>query len=140
MKVRCIQNELTDRQRSELGSHASQNFAVTKEKTYLVLGIWYLYKSAYIGSGVFMLVIGDHGYPVPVPLVLFEVVDPRPSCKWTLTKDGEYEASLLPRELQDKYFIDRLTDGERDDVEIFKKLVVDLENEFEPVQFIKRSS
>lgn len=122
MKVRCIQSELSDRQRSELGCHASTNFAVTKEKTYLVLGIWYAYKSLQMGSGLFMLVVGDHGYPVPVPLVLFEVVDARPSCKWMLMKDGEYEASLWPRELEDKYFIDRLTDGEPQAKKIFEKL------------------
>ncbi|WP_139862692.1 hypothetical protein [Bradyrhizobium ivorense] len=75
----------------------------------------------------------EGAFPIPVPLVFFDVVDPRPSCKWTLTKYNDHEASLLPLELQDKFFIDRLTDGERSDVEAFKKLLVDLENEFEPI-------
>ncbi|VIO73779.1 hypothetical protein [Bradyrhizobium ivorense] len=133
MKVLCIETKLSDEQRLESGCHPSTTFAVTKERTYLVLGIWYAYQSPQIGSGVFLFVVGDHGYPIPVPLVFFDVVDPRPSCKWTLTKYNDHEASLLPLELQDKFFIDRLTDGERSDVEAFKKLLVDLENEFEPI-------
>lgn len=121
MKVKCIAktgNQLPSsyiNERLTLG--VDQQFSISLGVIYTVYAlttawdrVWY-----YIADDVYV------DYPVWYPAPLFEVVDGRVSEYWQCQfySDSNKLIMAIPEWIEDRYFYDRLTDGESEAVRIF---------------------
>jgi hypothetical protein len=107
MKVRCIRTELTSEEAVRLGApwnSASIDLSLVEGRTYLAY-------SLYVNQGVSCVRLeSDTGYLYPVPLVLFEIADSRPSRYWEVRlREGQLE--LAPPLLFTDFFFDDLAEG-----------------------------
>jgi hypothetical protein len=68
---------------------------------------------------------------VSAPLCLFEIIDSRPSKFWVAKKVNNFELLLWPKEFYKDFFHDHLSDGEHSVVQIFRRVVDQLESEFQ---------
>ena len=72
----------------------------------------------------------DAGRCIAIPNVLSDVTDGRASRFWLAKASEVFNLTLWPEEFYQEFFHDRLSDGERDAVDIFKGVVSRLEAEF----------
>lgn len=128
MKVVCIRNRLTKEQKQALNIAEENDFKYPFEvnRTYTVLGL-----SNRVGSDAAAILEMPYFYAFPAPLCLFEIVDDRPSQYWKIQKRSDYEISLWPEEFYQEYFHDDLSDGVPEVVEIYNRVVEQLEKEFD---------
>lgn len=133
MKVKCTATKLSTEQKLLLGIRESYSpeYQLTVGATYTVLGISFVAKSEFFGSGAFLEMKDDLAPHISfVPFCLFEVVDPRPSRFWRAKSLGDCDFSLSPEEFYADYFHDELSDQEPRVVEVFDRVVEKLETEF----------
>jgi hypothetical protein len=111
MRVRCVKSQLSAEQRSSFGPAYSkaQTFEATVGTDYDVLGVVVTLNAPARGTGAYVVVSSDPERPSLVPLVLFEVLDPRVSPQWRLTATHD-EIDLLPAELARDHFFDLLSE------------------------------
>lgn len=133
MKVRCVTHVPSAEQLRDYGfdSRYQHRFDVTKGKEYTVLGLTTMVESPALGAGVHLDIIDDFDRWALSPLLLFEVVDPRPSRHWIARKVGsEAGLALWPESFFQEAYHDRLTDGVPEIVADFRRVRHLLENEF----------
>jgi hypothetical protein len=139
VKVRCVTKSAKDLPKDirleriwgNSENIADRSFALTVGKEYIVYGVtitlghvWY-----YICDEDFVY------YPVWNPASLFEITDSSLPQSWRVRfdkeQDGHEERFLLsfPEWVNDKYFYDKLTDGNAAEVEIFNRYKKTLDNE-----------
>lgn len=137
MKVKCIYKTFEELpketfdlllQINELKNLNSNKPCITVGKEYIVYGI-----HSSLGNTWYFIADDDYiDYPVCVLAVFFKIIDPRISKYWHFDIDKNGDFSLWsPSWNQIEYYFDRLTDGEPDIVEDFKKIKeqIDLETE-----------
>ncbi len=133
MLVRCEKNklaELSDADKAvpgvveSFGSNDTR--ALRQYKTYVVYAVghrgdhqWYYLADENYSS-----------YPFAYPAVLFSVADPKASRHWIRGGDDDYPCDAFEEWALDRYFYDKLTDGEPETVELFRnrKKAMDLES------------
>ena len=132
MKIRCINRELTEEQRTLL--KASSRFRpihrLTVGKEYLVLGIISIIDSPQYGNSALFEIVNDHGQFVIIPAILFEVSDPRCSCYWRAAAHKNGTLTLRPQEFYREFFDEDLSEGEPAARQVFRAVVAKLEAEF----------
>lgn len=113
MLIRCISPYPNATQLDALGQrfHRSQRFDVTHGATYTVFGLTFYVQSPVYGSGVYAEVENDSGQLASAPLLLFDIVDDRPSQFWTarLWPDGTF--AWWPESFFEPNYHDRLSNG-----------------------------
>lgn len=131
MKVKCISTNLTAQQKAVLGLTDNQDphypYVIGEDYTVLAMS-----SKIGINAGTLLqLQKIPMDYIISVPLCLFDIVDDRPSAYWRIKKLSEHEISLWPEEFYQEYFHDDLSDGVPEVVDIYKKVVKKLEEEFD---------
>ena len=131
MKVRCASKSVKDLPkdiRSErigksLENVTDRSFALIVGKEYVVYGV-----TIYLGHVWYYIRDEDFVYyPVWNPASLFDISDSSQPQSWRVRfdkeQDGHEERFLLsfPEWVNDKYFYDKLTDGNAAEVEIFNR-------------------
>ena len=130
MKIRCVTNSLSRKQLNELGYNGDnpQWNNITVGEEYLVLGMSCQYKGI-IGPGFMFL--DDDGKYDSGSYCLFEIADGRPSKYWVLEDNPGYGCILWHPDFGKNYhFVEDLYDGEPEAVEIFNRVVKQLQEEF----------
>lgn len=134
MKVICRQKSLSGEQRTALGfslNQAGVGYELTVGQEYTVLGISFQSQSVW-NKGAIALLRDDIGRCASVPMCLLEVSDARLSRYWLASKKGEFDISLWPKEFEEEYFLDDLSDGESSVVQIFDQVSRLLDEEHPP--------
>ncbi len=132
MKVRCIRNTPTNEELQRLGfdQRIEHRFYVTPHQVYPVLGMTFLTESSALGAGVTLEIIDDFDRWALAPLILFEIIDPRPSRYWLARRLGNGDLALWPESFSRDYYHDDLTDGVPEVVADFRRVRALLEAEF----------
>ncbi|WP_253306892.1 hypothetical protein [unidentified bacterial endosymbiont] len=128
MKVICLANKLSKDQKKQLGIVEENDFKYPFEEgqIYTVLGM----TNNLIENGSITLEM-PYFYIFPTPLCLFNVIDDRPSKYWKIKKISEHQIAFRPEEFYQKYFHDRLSDGDPEFIDIYQKVLEKLEKEFD---------
>jgi hypothetical protein len=137
MKVRCISKSAKDLPKDvrpgRIGRslETDRSFALIVAKEYVVYSV-----TIYLGHVWYYICDEDFFYyPVWNPASLFEITDSSLPESWRVRfdkeQDGHEERCLLsfPEWVNDKYFYDKLTDGNAAEVEIFNRYKKTLDNE-----------
>ncbi|BEV73099.1 MULTISPECIES: hypothetical protein [unclassified Paludibacterium] len=128
MKVRCIASELTPKQKQELGlANSTHQYYQEVGTVHTVLGMsWHLSPP----FGV-MLQLPHRYYILPIPMCLFEIIDPRPSRHWIIQQAGTTGIECQPIEFYAASFAERVSDFEPEACEIYHEVCFRLEHEFD---------
>jgi len=104
---------------------------------YVVLALWFDVESTAFGRGLTVVVPNDSGRPQYVPIGLFEVTDARPSGYWSLaiTDHGLSAQFAPPSILENPYYYDDLSNGDKKTADDFDELMRLLASEFEPPEY-----
>jgi hypothetical protein len=113
MKVKCVAASLSPEQKVSLGAseHFDSVYQITIGSIYPVLGLSFIVRSKIFGSTALVYIQVDSGNLIPVPMCLFEIVDPRPSSYWRAKVYGGFDLLLRPEEFHERYFHDDLSNG-----------------------------
>lgn len=138
MKIKCKFNlgKHLPRECQVGGIGRSTLFPLEKGKEYTVYGL-------VINNGYFWYYICDDeydeekiNYPIWYPAPLFEIINKNLSKYWRICFNQEklfnnvVQLIAFEEWINDAYYYDRLTDGKREEVEIFKKYKSLMDNEF----------
>jgi len=127
MKVKCVASKLSENQARDLAIDKVVAYRITKDVEYAVIGI-----SAFTRNGVnatlFWIKDDPGNYPVPIPHLLFEVLDARVSKYW-VTETTKTGIRMMPGEFLEPDFLEDLTEFKPENVKIFSEVVSKLEQE-----------
>ncbi len=134
MKIQCKATQLTEEQKILLKVPPRFNLkhGVAVGREYLVIGISFVVGSPYYGDSTLFEIVNDQGYIVSEPAALFAVIDARCSSFWRAKIHEDGAVTLWPQELYERYFHDRLSDGEPEAKKVFQEVRSRLEGEFGP--------
>jgi len=122
---------LDDVARSEGNPRFTPEFALTRGRDYLVLGVQFIRNSSIYGRIVLFEIEQDDGLLLSIPNTLFDVVDGRVSKWWTVRQDADGDLKIWPEEFYRDYFHDDLSNGDAEAVTAFLKVSEKLGCEFE---------
>jgi hypothetical protein len=124
MRLRCIKSRLDERKAAAMGLEVSrgQDFHLTSEKEYLVIGLQFSTNTKIHGTGVWVHLVSDYGHLTWAPISLFEVVDPRVSRYWEIRMTTPGVVTLWPALLYTEFFHEDLADGQSVKVREFQRL------------------
>lgn len=108
--------------------YRSAEFHISLDKEYVVLGISFMLDDS-VGRCSFVEVTNDYGHLSSVPLLLFEIIDPRVSKYWVIRQLGSFTFTLWPNDFYTEYFHDDLSNNVPEIVESFNKIRIKLEEE-----------
>jgi hypothetical protein len=111
MKVICARTLLSEEQiatyntswREEGGDHRR---ALTVGKEYLVYGLTFNYENTRSESGVYVLIVPDHGYLMLFRLAYFRISDSHVSSSWHVGQTHSGEVALYPAPFFDDNFLE----------------------------------
>ncbi len=106
----------------------NQGFAITEGREYLILGLDFVNRR-YMGTGVWVVYPDDGGQYGTAPLPFFEVVDPRVSASWRLSRGAEGTVSLIHPRLNEVYFMEDYYEPKPHIVAAFDEVVAELTRE-----------
>lgn len=117
MRVKCINNELTDElHRAEGSEWRGRKLPVVVGESYPVFGLtWW--------KGLVWLEIAENDRTVSsVPLSCFEIEDDRVPGEWRIRASTDEHLTLWPELFYERAFHDRLSNGATELVEAFRDL------------------
>jgi hypothetical protein len=117
--IRCIALAPSREQTLRLGrafERGKTDFDLKLGESYVVLGI-----GSWNGT-VWADIETGSGWPVSVPLMLFEVIDSRPSRFWEVRYDRNESLTLMPPPLSEPTFASQVADGDAQAVAIYEEL------------------
>lgn len=122
MQIKCISLKLSNDQLSKHGRHAAvtNNYVITINKCYNVFGLTFNFSDFSVGC--FVEIISDNNNLVHVPIVLFEIVDNRPSNYWVVKKFSDGTVTLWPPSFYQEFYHDDLSEGVPEIMEDFKRV------------------
>ena len=132
MKVRCIKNQLTEKECKAINTEMTTGPGrtdITLGKTYVVLSLSFYSSGSYF-HGTIIDIIDDDDQYTRLPLCYFDVVDPRVSIFWR-ARAVEHGMRLWPAEFHREFFHDDLSDGVPEVVAMFNRAVERLTYEFD---------
>lgn len=94
-----------------------------------MVGLSILNGSYFHGDGVVYYIVDEYGRLMPVPSILFEIVDSRVSTLWLYRELENNQIELKPKQMLEPFFYDSLTDGDPQALKVFKEMMADLTNE-----------
>lgn len=107
----------------------SAPYGLTLGKTYVVLGLTFPKVPSLLGTDGAITYTENDWYILQAPLVLFDVVDPRMSSKWVLGRNQLGDMCIWPPSFFAEFYHDRLSDGDPDLVEDFRRIYAELVTE-----------
>jgi hypothetical protein len=133
MKLRGIASELTPEQRATIGGLRNQrgSWAVHVGKLYLAYGLFFTFNDPQLGSTGWVLRELHPGVLAGAPLVLFDVVDPRPSGLWRFSQTADGIMHLEPEAVLNSSLVEDAADGKRAAREQVAALTEALDREFD---------
>jgi hypothetical protein len=133
MIVKCISAYPDVEQVQRLGPGFLRDHAihVTIGREYVVLSLTVNTASGTVGNGVWIDVLMEPDVPtvIPVPLCLFEIVDPRASRYWEIGVSPDGSTTLEPPSFSRKSFLEDVSDRIPEAVKEFWHLYSLLETE-----------
>jgi hypothetical protein len=133
MIVKCISTYPTEAQIEMLGPgfRRDRSFGVVAGREYLVSAMTIEVLRGTMGSGAWVDVLMEPDIPtlIPVPLCLFEIVDPRVSRYWEVRVSDEGRVRLWPPSFYREYYHDDLSDRDPETVKDFWRVHALLEAE-----------
>lgn len=114
MKVLCVHSFIDDDLVKKYGFSASgPDFygRISVGTEYVVLGLTYDPKMSDYAGNPIVEVKDDAGCLTALPIILFEIVDPRPSLYWQIRYDGGGWLTLYPESFYQEYYHDDLSEG-----------------------------
>jgi hypothetical protein len=131
MIIKCIRNKFSDEEIIELGIVSKKaEFNISVGEQLIVLGLSFIQKSYVFGPGV-CVDIKRGKYVIPLPFSFFEIVDPRSSRHWVLSRNQSNIVCLWPPSFFQPFYHDRLSDGDKAIYEDFCQVYQLLSDEFE---------
>ncbi len=132
MIVECIAKSLsvTDKESMDCEIISEPVNMLTVGQKYLVLGMTFCYRSQLFGNTPLFQILDDGGRLRFFPSPLFSIVDNRPSSFWRVHIFDQLSFALWPEEFYTEYFHDDLSEGIEGAVQLFQKVVKELESEF----------
>jgi hypothetical protein len=121
---------LEDVAQSEGNPHFTPQFALTKDRDYLVLGVQFIRNSSIYGRIALFEIEQDDGLLLSIPNTLFDVIDGRVSKWWTVRQDANGDLKIWPQEFYRNYFHDDLSNGDAEAVTAFRQIRKKLGREF----------
>src|SRR5713226_5879907 len=114
MIVKCISTYPTEAQIQFLGPgfRRDRSFGVVPGREYLVIAMTIDVAPETMGSGAWVDVLMEPDIPtlIPVPLCLFDIVDPRVSRHWEIRVSEEGTVRLWPSSFYREYYHSDLSD------------------------------
>ncbi|WP_316812829.1 hypothetical protein [Pedobacter heparinus] len=119
MKIKCIAIKLEKDQLILLGKYgnAKNHFSVSIGKEYIVFGLTFRFEE--FGSGCFVEILSDNNHLIQVPILLFNMIDPRPSKHWEIKQFSEKLITFWPPSMYKDFYHDDLSEDVPDVVEDF---------------------
>ena len=127
MKIKCL--TATPTLRGESVRVPGLDLGLTPGADYLVLGITLLTERTIWKDAIVYQVLSKHQQITHAPSSMFEIVDGRVSRYWTLKMEPS-GAHIQPSAFHAKFFHDRLSDGQPEEVAAFREAVLLLDGEF----------
>ena len=106
-----------------------QPYAVTVGKSYVVLGLTFSNAPSLLGTDGAITYTENDRYILSAPLAMFEIVDPRPSTKWTFGRSQNGEWCFWPPSFFADFYADKLSDGDPAMVDDFQRIYAELRAE-----------
>lgn len=133
MRVRCLNDELTEEQRVffKVPPVLYTKYQISLGKEYLVLGISFEINSPVYGNTVLLEIANDAGRCSSIPAALFDVIDNRCSSFWKTTFYEDGGVTLWPTEFYAPYFHDKLSDHDPETRKVFESVLVKMKAEFD---------
>ncbi len=99
MRVICVSENLSPSQIEDLGPEflRRQEFGITTGREYVVLGLHFHVRARHRGTGAWVELKDDMDSISWAPLVLFRIIDARPSRHWRINVDGANVHLDLPQ-------------------------------------------
>ena len=135
MKVKCLYNKLDELPKEKFKKLKQVEYIkkIGKDKPRITLGKEYVVYGIHTAlENVWYFICDDDYlyYPVFDLAVFFEITDSRISKYWEISVNESGVIKLWPSSwLKDEYYIDRLTDGEKDIVADFKRIKKEMDEE-----------
>jgi hypothetical protein len=131
MIVRCLGRKMSDEQirSAQVRSFLHSVYQVTVGRDYVVLAMSLFISSPVYGNACVLFVEDDAGRCMPIPSVLFEVVDPKSSAYWRANFKDDGAVSLWPEEFYAQYFHDDLSNGDPAAQVLFKSVLLRMKGE-----------
>jgi hypothetical protein len=105
-------------------------YQVTVGRDYVVLAMSFFISSPVHGNACILFVEDDAGRCMPIPSVLFAVIDQRSSSHWRAKFEDDGAVSFWPEEFFTKYFHDDLSNGDPAAQVLFKSVLLRMKGEF----------
>ncbi len=126
MIVRCVSEYPDEEQLRLLGPKFFRNrsFGVVVGREYIVFGVTVVIEASSAGKGLLFEHLTDtnYGYLVSTPACLFQIVDGTASSHWRIRIEDDGAVRLWPEVFYKEYFHDRLSDGDPEAVEDFRRI------------------
>lgn len=131
MTVRCITKSYSNDLRFKRGAPKALDFSykLTEGKEYLVVALSFLNGSVSFGFGGVYYIVDDYHCLMPIPSILFEIVDPMSSALWLGQELDNNQFILRPKQFLAPFFYDRLSDGDPEATIAFEEALLELDNE-----------
>lgn len=132
MIVECKTNALDSAIVRELGipePRCPKYSSITPKKKYVVLGVECPSNYKIFDGLVTIHIKNDQGGLTMAPLLLFDVIENRPSQHWKIKSDATGFLSMLPEPFFVKFFHDDLSEGLTEVVDEFRRISRLLEEE-----------
>jgi hypothetical protein len=125
MKVKCLKQYPTHEELEYLGENFQrrQEFHITAGNEYLVLGM------SFLGNATWVDIECDSEHVTSVPLLLFEIKDPKVSRYWICKMKGNNVVVLWPPSWLQDFYHDDLLEGRESVVQDFLSVKELLEKE-----------
>jgi|GEM_PF-2172706 len=134
MRVRCIATHISDDLAQQLGDGEYRRWGYPELSVgweYVVYGLHFASRSTKYGTGIWVVVVGDHfELPVIAPLGFFEVIDTRISRHWEFQPWEGGGIALCPPSFADAYYVIELQEGDPHALAGFRRVRRLLESEF----------
>lgn len=106
-----------------------QPYDVTVGKSYVALGLVFSSVPSLLGTDGAVTYTENDFYIMSAPLVMFEIVDPRPSAKWTFGRNQNGEWCFWPPSFFTNFYADKLSNGDPALVNDFQRVYAELRAE-----------
>lgn len=132
MIARCNTTSWTSEDAARFGGNplSTPVFSLTIGRDYLVLGVQFIRKSTIYGAVTLLDIENDDGVLVPIPNILFQIVDGQISKCWEARQDADGDLKFWPQEFYRDYFHDDLSNGNAAALTAFRAARERLRQEF----------
>ncbi len=129
MRVKCIANDVNKLTSAEVRKRLTRSIHLEGADQDLVIGhIYFVVAIAQWDDGgvrIYLHTIEENNYPYPYPLEMFDVIEPSLPTNWCLSFEQQPLGLVItrisfPEWANDEHFYERLVDGDKAAIAIYK--------------------